>query len=196
MQALADGSLVTCRCHGTSGSCTLRTCWITLPPFRNVTNRLMTMYRRAAHVDLVRAGYRSVFFKLRRRHTDSLRQPPEVKTASGVGQKKLPARRLVYLVRSPDFCQQYTRHGLLGRTCGYVERMTSSTSERRVGRHDDDSAPAVVTSDVNHCKSMCCGRGFVVRSDVVVRRCRCRFRWCCDVSCQTCSDVIETRTCR
>ena len=39
-----------CKCHGLSGSCTLRTCWRKLPLFRDVATRLKEKFDGAAKV--------------------------------------------------------------------------------------------------------------------------------------------------
>ena len=39
-----------CKCHGLSGSCTLRTCWRKMPLFRDVGNRLKEKFDGAAKV--------------------------------------------------------------------------------------------------------------------------------------------------
>ncbi|CAB0031933.1 unnamed protein product [Trichogramma brassicae] len=39
-----------CKCHGVSGSCTVRTCWRTLPTFRQIGDALMKKYYRARPV--------------------------------------------------------------------------------------------------------------------------------------------------
>ncbi|XP_014218513.1 protein Wnt-7b [Copidosoma floridanum] len=41
---------VECKCHGVSGSCTVRTCWRTLPSFREIGDVLMRKYDRARSV--------------------------------------------------------------------------------------------------------------------------------------------------
>nr|AGR51128.1 wingless-type MMTV integration site family, member eta [Lethenteron camtschaticum] len=40
-----------CKCHGVSGSCTTRTCWATLPQFREVGSALKRKYDEAVHVE-------------------------------------------------------------------------------------------------------------------------------------------------
>ena len=39
-----------CKCHGLSGSCTLRTCWRKMPLFRDVGDRLKDKFDAAAKV--------------------------------------------------------------------------------------------------------------------------------------------------
>ncbi|XP_061437020.1 protein Wnt-7b-like [Lethenteron reissneri] len=40
-----------CKCHGVLGSCTTRTCWATLPQFREVGSALKRKYDEAVHVE-------------------------------------------------------------------------------------------------------------------------------------------------
>jgi len=43
-----------CKCHGVSGSCVMKTCWKSLPPFRLVGDRLMMKYQKAKTVQAVK----------------------------------------------------------------------------------------------------------------------------------------------
>lgn len=42
-----------CKCHGVSGSCAMKTCWKSLPPFRLVGDTLMRKYNKARLVAAV-----------------------------------------------------------------------------------------------------------------------------------------------
>lgn len=77
-----------CKCHGVSGSCTVRTCWRALPPrLVDVGVRLGRQYSRAVEV------------------RDSLRH------------RLLPAHSrddLLYFAKSPDYCHRDYRVGSVG----------------------------------------------------------------------------------
>lgn len=40
-----------CKCHGVSGSCAMKTCWKSLPPFRIIGDVLMKKYNKGRHVE-------------------------------------------------------------------------------------------------------------------------------------------------
>ncbi|XP_046668493.1 protein Wnt-11b-2-like [Homalodisca vitripennis] len=83
-----------CKCHGVSGSCSVRTCWKALPPrLFEVGVRLLRLYPRAV----------------------------EVRANPAVGRRLLPARPtrysqddLVYVAKSPDYCHRDYRVGSVG----------------------------------------------------------------------------------
>lgn len=43
-----------CKCHGVSGSCAMKTCWKSLPPFRLVGDVLMKKYNKARYVHTIK----------------------------------------------------------------------------------------------------------------------------------------------
>ncbi|KAG8000774.1 Protein Wnt-6 [Nibea albiflora] len=73
-----------CKCHGLSGSCTLRTCWKKMPHFREVGDRLLERFNGASKVMGGNDG----------------------KTLIPVGQNIKPPDKqdLIYSDESPDFC--------------------------------------------------------------------------------------------
>ena len=90
-----------CKCHGVTGSCTLKTCWKELGPFENVGSLLKQIYHNAARVSFVNN-------KLQERINRHLR---------AVSDKE---RKLVYLDSSPDYCVRNSTvgsPGMLGRIC-------------------------------------------------------------------------------
>lgn len=83
-----------CKCHGLSGSCTLRTCWRKMPSFRDVGNRLKERFDGAAKVIPSNDGRRFI---------------PEGATIKPPGRVDL-----VYSEESPDFCRANRKTGSLG----------------------------------------------------------------------------------
>ncbi|KAM9311450.1 protein Wnt-5b [Gastrophryne carolinensis] len=99
---LAD---VACKCHGVSGSCSLKTCWLQLADFRKVGEYLKEKYDSAATMRL--NGKRGKLEQVNQRFN-----PPT-------------AEDLVYLDPSPDYCLRNETTGSLG-TQG---RLCNKTSE-------------------------------------------------------------------
>ncbi|XP_071509545.1 protein Wnt-2b-A-like [Diadema antillarum] len=95
-----------CKCHGVSGSCSLRTCWLAMMEFRKVGDYLKNQYHDASKVNINQEG------------TDFFLASPSTKT------KKPSKVDLVYLERSPDYCRQDARTGSLG-TAGRICNKTS-----------------------------------------------------------------------
>ncbi|XP_054164169.1 protein Wnt-16-like [Oppia nitens] len=145
-----------CRCHGVSGSCELKTCWRTLPPFSQVGHVLKQKYESSVQISP----------KARKR----LRPKGKVK-------RKVPVSKedLVHIHKSPNFCIQDYKKGILG-TTGRQCNKTSTGPES--------------------CNLLCCGRGYNTQIFRQVERCQCRFHWCCFVTCSVCEQMVEVYTCK
>lgn len=83
-----------CKCHGPSGTCTIRTCWRKMPSFREVGKRLSKKFG------------------------ESLKMVPSNDGRSFLVQnqekKKAARKSLVYADESPNFCYYDRRTGSLG----------------------------------------------------------------------------------
>lgn len=93
-----------CKCHGMSGSCNLKTCWLTLPPFSYVGDVLKKKYHKAK------------FFKY---HDNKVYIVPLNRTKSI---KPIPKRdeSLIYMLSSPNYClknESAGSYGVLEREC-------------------------------------------------------------------------------
>ncbi|XP_009422868.1 protein Wnt-5b isoform X2 [Pan troglodytes] len=95
---------VACKCHGVSGSCSLKTCWLQLAEFRKVGDRLKEKYDSAAAMRVTRKG------RLELVNSRFTQPTPE---------------DLVYVDPSPDYCLRNESTGSLG-TQG---RLCNKTSE-------------------------------------------------------------------
>nr|XP_046220918.1 protein Wnt-5a [Oncorhynchus gorbuscha]XP_046220919.1 protein Wnt-5a [Oncorhynchus gorbuscha] len=103
-RTVSDLAHVSCKCHGVSGSCSLKTCWLQLADFRKVGETLKEKYDSAASMKLNLRG------KLVQR--DSKFNPPT-------------SHDLVYIESSPDYCLSNQSTGSLGT----VGRLCNKTSE-------------------------------------------------------------------
>lgn len=144
-----------CRCHGVSGSCTIKTCWKTVPNFAKIGDHLKAKYKNAVQV---------VYNKKKRR----IRRKEQKRV-------KITKDTLVYIDRSPNYCNPNPALGILG-TSGRVCNKTSTGSDR--------------------CHLLCCGAGYNTQVVREVKRCQCKFVWCCYVTCKECPRIYDRHTCK
>ncbi|XP_034940734.1 protein Wnt-1-like [Chelonus insularis] len=97
-----------CKCHGMSGSCSVRVCWRRLPAFRGAGSALAALHEGAALVRLVQRGDR---------------RPARLKPARP-DLKRPNKTDLVYLEDSPDYCERNLTLGIPG-TRGRICNRTS-----------------------------------------------------------------------
>ncbi|CAH1788770.1 unnamed protein product [Owenia fusiformis] len=83
-----------CKCHGLSGTCTLKTCWRKMPIFRHVGNIIKKAFDSSAKVQITNDGKRIIPEK------DSIKRPTR--------------EDLVYSEKSPSYCNKNRKYGSLG----------------------------------------------------------------------------------
>lgn len=101
-QAVKSGLKTTCKCHGVSGSCAVRTCWKQLSPFHDTGRLLKFRYDTAVRVlSVTNAATGETELTGPRRQSQSLRSTD-----------------LVFMEDSPSFCRpsRYSA-GTGGRSC-------------------------------------------------------------------------------
>lgn len=160
-QVLEERMKLECKCHGVSGSCTTKTCWTTLPKFREIGYILKEKYNVAVQVEVVRAS--------------RLRQPTFLKIKQIRSYQKPMETDLVYIDKSPNYCEEDASTGSVGTQGRLCNRTSPST---------------------DGCHMMCCGRGYNTHQYTKVWQCNCKFHWCCFVKCNTCSERTEVFTCK
>jgi wingless-type MMTV integration site family protein 6 len=153
-QAVKQNMRTVCKCHGMSGSCTLKTCWRKLPVFRDVGLRLKEKFDGAAKVIPGNDGRGFI---------------PENEVIKPPGKEDL-----VYVEESPNHC--------------VYDRKTGSLGTR--GRECNATSPGV-----DGCELLCCGRGYETIRVVERVNCKCRFQWCCQVICGTCTHKRSIHRC-
>ncbi|XP_020609075.1 protein Wnt-16-like isoform X2 [Orbicella faveolata] len=144
-----------CRCHGVSGSCTIKTCWKTVPNFAKIGDHLKVKYKKAVQV---------VYNRKKRR----IRRKEQKRV-------KITKDTLVFIDRPPNYCNRNPALGILG-TSGRVCNKTSPGSDR--------------------CDLLCCGAGYNTQVVREVKRCQCKFVWCCYVTCKECPRIYDRHTCK
>lgn len=93
-----------CKCHGVSGSCSVKTCWRALADFTNIAETLKDKYGMAIEVKRQRRKDKNVFTPVNNFKKIDL----------------IPQDELVYIQKSPDYCspdKKMGSTGTQGRTC-------------------------------------------------------------------------------
>ena len=90
-----------CRCHGVSGTCSAKSCWVTLSPFEAVGNYLKKKYKNAK--------FSKNFYKQSGQKSSGAKRSKRAKDLD-----------LLYMVSSPNYCLRNPKvgsTGMLGRKC-------------------------------------------------------------------------------
>ncbi|BFZ21771.1 hypothetical protein BsWGS_24809 [Bradybaena similaris] len=98
-----------CKCHGMSGSCTIKTCWMTLPTFRDVGSALKDRFDGASRILPENSG-----------QGRNMKKPRFNFIPADKNYKKPGRRDLVYFEESPNFCESNAAigfDGTQGREC-------------------------------------------------------------------------------
>lgn len=106
LQAMLDLMKTKCKCNGVSGSCSLKTCWKTVPRFSEVGTVLKEKYDFATQI---RVSNRN------RKNRDPSKIRPSQRKAKSVDREDL-----VFYESSPTFCRKdrsLNIHGTEGRVC-------------------------------------------------------------------------------
>lgn len=156
-QVVLDSLTTACKCHGVSGSCSIKTCWRSLSDFNKIAEKLKNKYGMAIEVKRKRKKGTHTFVPINKK-VDSI-----------------PTDELVYIQKSPDYCSPDRKMGSIG------------TQERSCDPESDGPGG---------CDIMCCGRGYDSSDVQIVRRCECKYYWCCYVKCKTCSEMVRVHRCR
>lgn len=93
-----DALEMKCKCHGVSGSCSVKTCWKGLQDINTISADLKSKYLSATKVIPRQIGTRRQLV-------------PREMEVRPVGENEL-----VYLVSSPDYCSQNAKQGSFGTT--------------------------------------------------------------------------------
>lgn len=199
-RAVLRNMIFRCKCHGVSGTCQLKTCWKSAPPFHVIGNILKQQFKRAILVDQTNNNNGPLLLRKQTRNTKRQKQsriPRRTNNISpiagrgsggggGTGSGGPIQNSLLYFQKSPNFCDQDLSSDIPGKRLIKLTGILNSnahawyfsgTSGRRCNRTSFGS---------DGCDSMCCGRGYNLLFDHRSSPCRCEFKWCCYVHCEQC----------
>ena len=115
VQATADSLTKACKCHGVSGSCSVRTCWKSLPDLRVVASTLLDSYSQAVEVDYRRVARVKVRAGGGDSAADTPTQPTEKRLVPVTGNRKnFTDDDLIFYTMSPDYCLPDASLGSVG----------------------------------------------------------------------------------
>ncbi|CAD6192044.1 unnamed protein product [Caenorhabditis auriculariae] len=130
-----------CKCHGMSGSCEMKTCWDSLPTFREIGLQIKDKFDGASEVRVVdeeKKGQIVMKNSQFKRHTNA---------------------DLVYMAPSPDFCEADPSRGILGtrgRQCSLSQNAIDDCQILCCGRGFEKKVELV--DDMCNCKFHYCCR--------------------------------------
>ncbi len=153
-----------CKCHGVSGSCSIKVCWKVMPEFRFIGNEIMKRYSSAS-----RTESKQIIKRMRQqRETVSMRQTMN--------------SDLIFLQRSPNFCRKINKNGIVGtsqRLCGQLDQSFNSTNIQQFSEIHEK------------CGDLCCGRSFYSKVKEIEEDCQCEFQWASmSVKCKRCKENV------
>lgn len=93
-QAVQRFMKLQCKCHGVSGACNIRTCWLAMQEFRKVGNYLKKKYNGATQVNINQDGTGLI--------------------VANKNHKKPTKNDIVYFEESPDYCHSDPKTGNKG----------------------------------------------------------------------------------
>lgn len=92
-----------CKCHGVSGSCTIKVCWRKMKPFKEVGEMLAARFDGATQVKIIETGGKKQNGKKNNKRRQRRMRPTQKNV-------KRPSKMdLVFLEESPDFCFKNVR---------------------------------------------------------------------------------------
>ncbi|KAK9888597.1 hypothetical protein WA026_000832 [Henosepilachna vigintioctopunctata] len=151
---------IKCKCHGMSGSCEFKTCWRIVPDMRIIGNILKEKYRNAHLFTMSNRGFK----KIREKYDNRLSS--QRKRRRSKEKKSTHRQNLIYYQTSPSYCEADISADVAGTSGRFCNRTSNGP---------------------DNCSSLCCGRGYNLLRRIRTELCKCKFEWCCEVKCDTCT---------
>ena len=162
----------------------METCWRELPSTYDVSDVLKEKYDEAVRVEvsIPRDGSPAelIYYDPA---TDSYTYPPD--------------NSLVYVEQTEDFCSM-TGNFTRNRHCMPEENLPAGSGSSGVSGAlapaNTDLKEIAMAEHFPACETFCCNGEYVEEMKTISQTCNCRFVWCCEVVCDTCTyNVTEYR---
>lgn len=196
----------TCKCHGVSGSCSVKTCWHQMAHFGETAAVLKSKYDSAVQVTSeIRENsshLRSTASSSSPSSSGATAKNPETNKIS-TGNKKL-ANRAKKASESRRVAEEMDDSSVMTTTLNqqgdkvnrkelvYLQRSPDFCVANALGPGTADRQ----CQRGENCDILCCGRGYNVHRLTVVVSCNCKLVLCCRVDCQTCLVEKTIHTCK
>lgn len=186
-----------CKCHGISGSCTVRTCWRQLSTFLHIGNLLKDKYENS---------YKIVTYTSHATGKSPLSE--EITLENNVGTILRPVELLDNSIKgNKSGRNRKSKKSKRDKNTSRNRNMDNIAPRSNLMVHLDDSPTFCDASPYSHgtqgrvcdrsnCDVMCCGRGYNIRSVMVKSACQCHVHWCCYVNCKQCLNEEEVFLCK
>jgi hypothetical protein len=161
-----------------------------MPEFRVIGLELVKRYNLAQQLrdKHVRARIDKLRTIVPRRSTRRLFNEDDPPPKAAASAEKMFKDELIFVERSPNFCQQSARLDTVGTKGRVCKTLTASGSRNGTAEQDADAVAA-------SCDYLCCGRGYAARVVETVEDCDCQFQWCCSVKCKRCVKKVIQYVC-
>lgn len=179
-----------CKCHGVSGSCSVKVCWKVMPEFRVIGNELLKRYNQASQITDTKVKAR----------VEKLKAIVSRRSVTSNEETKSFKDDLVFIDKSPNFCRQdlkFSTLGTSGRVCKIVKKSNENKYNFNIGFLRNNLNNSIEfdlessnDSSVQSCDYLCCGRGYYSKVIEIEEDCDCQFQWCCSVKCKKCKKKI------
>ena len=184
-RAILKNMKTICKCHGVSGSCSVKVCWKVMPEFRVIGDELFKKYNQAMQLKdtTIKNRVKKLKIIVSRRSTGSNNQQVAYRDD------------LIFIDKSPNFCRRNAEldtPGTSGRMCSLetqASRKKMYNGNFTYNSIEDEATP------IERCDYLCCGRGYYSKVVETEYDCDCQFQWCCSVKCKKCKKKVVQYFC-
>ena len=201
----------TCKCHGVSGSCSVRTCWHQLAAFSETAALIKRKYDAAVQVS---AEIQENSSHLKKSSSSSSSSASSTTTSSSMSAVMKDesnriiamgarAKKATEVLAKEDFESSLKQESGMSNRNGIGARVDKKelVFQQKSPDFCSPSSLGPGTTDRqclrgDNCEILCCGRGYNVHKTTVTMPCRCKLILCCRVECQNCLVEKTIHTCK